>query len=318
MKIIFICSLKNKPYGGIDHIIKTSILLKKYKLNTFIYNTKNNSFYKKLFYKTPDRYKYENINFIWSKKNINMNDFVIIPEIYVSKFAQYFIENKFRFSILIQGPFLINSEDIIYYKNACFYISVSNFINDFVKKFIPFKKKILRLILSPNVDNNFKKKQKIISYMPRKLNNHSMLLIDKLKKQLPTSWSIVAIHNQSKKEVINYFNKSSIFLSLTDLEGFGLPALEAGLCKNIVIGYDAQGSKEYFKSPLYYRIDYGNLLKFEKTIYHCINLIDNNFLESDYANNSVESLRNKFSKLSELESIELLADTIKSILYKNW
>lgn len=47
---------------------------------------------------------------------------------------------------------------------------------------------------------------------------------------------------------------SRIFLSFSDLEGLGLPPIEAALCGNYVIGYHGGGGREYWRAPTLSRL----------------------------------------------------------------
>lgn len=311
MRVIFCCSLKNKPYGGVDQIIKNSILLNNLDINSLIFDFKRKSFIKKIFYKIPERYSKSNLYFIKNISEIKNNDFVIIPEIYVSKFAPFCIKNKIRFAILIQGPFLIKIDDVKYYQFACFLIAVSEFIKTYIKNFIPYKKKVVDLIISPTIPHKKLKKLNVITFMPRKLNKHIDLFLYDLKHSLPKNWKLVPIDNKTNIEVIKIFQKSSIFLSLTDLEGFGLPSLEAGLCGNLVIGYDGQGSKEYFKLPQFVKIDYGDLDTFKNTIFKYIKLIEDDYLLSLNIRKSNEQLKLNYSKENEIYKLRELIENIK-------
>ena len=311
MRVIFCCSLKNKPYGGIDQIIKNSIILNKLNFKSLIFDFKRNNILKFFFYKTPERYIKSDLYFIKNISEIRSDDFLIIPEIYVSKFAPICIKNKIRFAILIQGPFLIKIDDIKYYQSAFFLIAVSKFIKKYIENFIPYKKNIIDLLISPTISHKELKKNKVITYMPRKLNNHINLFLYDLNNSLPKNWKLLAIDNKTNDEVIQILQRSSIFLSLSDLEGFGLPSLEAGLCGNLVIGYDGQGSKEYFKSPQFIKIDYGDLDKLKKTIFKSIKLIEDGYLLSLKIRKSIEQLKSAYSRENEIYKLRELIENIK-------
>lgn len=318
MRIIYLCPLKEKAYGGIDKIIYHSSVLNSLGGHSLVYDLKRKSLLSSFFKNTTNRYKdYKNLNLIFSKNQITKKDIVIIPEIYVKNYAPFFIKKNIIFSILIQGPFLIKKDDLYLYEYAAFYISISNFVTRFVKNFINYNKKIIELRLSANFSNVHYKKKKIITFMPRKLNSHVILFFERLKKILPHDWKLVSLDNLSNKEVINNFKKSSIFLSLTDLEGFGLPALEAGVNRNLVVGYSAQGSNEYFKKPLFYKVPYGDLFMLEKKIFYCINKINNGYINSDEIKKSVASLQNAYSPSMEIKKLENLLYHIDKFIFKN-
>ena len=110
------------------------------------------------------------------------------------------------------------------------------------------------------------KKIKMITYMPRKLQDHSEHLLFFLKKHLPKSWKIKSIHNLKQKDVYKYLLKSKIFLAFSKLEGLALPPIEAAIAGNKVIGYTGEGGKEYWKEPIFTVIKNGEFLKFTNEI----------------------------------------------------
>ena len=126
--------------------------------------------------------------------------------------------------------------------------------------FPEFANKIIRVKFSVN-EKKFKiyQKSNLITYMPRKLPDHANLLIFYLKNLLPKGWKIVPLINISEKKLINYLSKSKIFLSFSNLEGIGIPPIEAALAGNKVIGYTGGGGIEYWKLPLFKKIESGEI-----------------------------------------------------------
>lgn len=62
----------------------------------------------------------------------------------------------------------------------------------------------------------------------------------------PCPWELVPIVSQS--ELAMRFRDSRVFLSLDQMEGFGLPMLEAMACGCAVVGWDSLGCREYARS----------------------------------------------------------------------
>ena len=52
---------------------------------------------------------------------------------------------------------------------------------------------------------------------------------------------------------------SEIFLSFSNLEGIGIPPVEAALSGNKVIGYTGGGGIEYWKEPIFTKIENGEI-----------------------------------------------------------
>ena len=69
--------------------------------------------------------------------------------------------------------------------------------------------------------------------------------------------------------------KSKIYISLSDEEGFGLSAAEAMAMGCVVIGYHGQGAKEYFKEEFSYRVEQGDVIDICKKVEEVIELIEN-------------------------------------------
>ena len=89
--------------------------------------------------------------------------------------------------------------------------------------------------------------EKSISYMPRKNQSHSRVLIELIKCQswfVDSGWSFNPIHNKTHREVSSILSSSSIFLSFGFPEGFGLPLAEAVVSGCFVVGYDGIGGSE--------------------------------------------------------------------------
>ncbi|MFH1673053.1 MAG: 6-hydroxymethylpterin diphosphokinase MptE-like protein [Pseudomonadota bacterium] len=86
-----------------------------------------------------------------------------------------------------------------------------------------------------------------IAYMPRKGSWNIRLVRGALWHRRADLRSIpwIPIENMSEKEVAATLQQSSIFLSTSFREGFGLPPLEAMACGCIVVGFTGGGGKEY-------------------------------------------------------------------------
>ena len=72
-------------------------------------------------------------------------------------------------------------------------------------------------------------KDNIITYMPRKLPHHSSNVVSFLRLQHLDNWTIMPIDKMTESEVAATLRRSKIFLAFSELEGFGLPPVEAAL-----------------------------------------------------------------------------------------
>ena len=254
-----------------------------------------------------------------SKKiDFNKNvDFIILPEI-CSHFAEDIglIKNKINYAIFIQGFFHMNSTNDYEklkksYKHAKIILSDSEYsIKCFKNIFPELKDKIFRVHFS--IDSKkfkIKKKYNIITYMPRKLPDHSSLLIFYLKSLLPKNWKIVPLKNVSEKYLTMTLAKSKIFLSFSNFEGIGIPPIEAALSGNKVIGYTGGGGVEYWKSPIFTKVESGEINDFGQKLLKEINHYKNDWIKKTERQRS--RLSKQYSMENERKSLNSLAKKIR-------
>tara|TARA_Y100000816_G_scaffold225747_1_gene170757 strand:- start:6056 stop:7081 length:1026 start_codon:yes stop_codon:yes gene_type:complete len=250
-------------------------------------------------------------NFIFNEKK----DFIILPEIFAHLADKMLIKKNINYAILVQNGYSINSTNDetslnTAYKNAKFILSVSNDTSNCIKlRFPKLKTKILKVSYSINLGKiNFKRKKNIITYMSRKLPQHSNLVLQYLKSNLTKKWKIKNLQNLSEKKTYEILKKSKIFLSFSSLEGFGLPPLEAALAGNSVIGYTGEGGTEYWKKPIFYKINSGEINNFVLKIFEVIKKIELKKKNSQFKYNF---LMKKYSSKNEIRNIKNFLKIIK-------
>ena len=257
-------------------------------------------------------FKYEWFeNKVKVKKNLEFDrekDFVILPEIFAHFADDLLINNNINYAILVQNGYVINSTNdekklLKAYKNAKFILSSSSNTSECIKlKFPKLNSKILKISYCIDLGKiNLKLKKNVITYSSRKLPQQSNLLISYLKPNLPKKWTLQNLHNLSNKEFITSIKRSKIFLSFSYLEGLGLPPIEAALAGNQVIGYTGEGGNEYWKKPLFTKINFGEITKFIKTI---IERIHKDNLKKNYSKKQFIKLKKKYSKENEIKNIK--------------
>ena len=271
--------------------------------------------------KTVDK-KNQNFQFLDEKtkiiKRLNFDekkDFIIFPEIFAHFAEELCSKKKINYAIMVLNSFSVFSTNDTKkldrcYRNAEFIISGSKLITKYIKFTFPKIKKIYQSTLSIDkkiFSKNLPKKN-IITYMPRKLKDESNLLFLYLKKNLPKNWKIFALNNMTEKEIALSLNESKIFLSFSELEGFGRPPLEAAIAGNKVIGYHGEGGKEFMKAPIFTTIERGNILEFAKTI---IKKIDYK-IDKKKQLKQIKQLTDTYSKKNEIKSIKKYLKHIKS------
>ena len=70
------------------------------------------------------------------------------------------------------------------------------------------------------------------------------------------------MHNLNEKQIFYNLSRSKIFLSFSNMEGLGIPPIEAAIAGNKVIGYHGRGGLEYWRKPIFTEIQHGNISKF--------------------------------------------------------
>ena len=130
-----------------------------------------------------------------------------------------------------------------------------------------------------------------------------------LQQHLPKNWEIKGLDNLSEFEVIKFFKKSKIFLSFSELEGFGLPPVEAALCGNSVIGYTGESGKEYWDPPIFEEIFSGDLRTFANKVINKVKDLNKN-------NHVFEKFKPYVKKLAEKYSIEKERSGLISLINK--
>ena len=245
-------------------------------------------------------------------------DFVIIPEIWAHLAEDMLIKKNIKYAIFLLNGYSMNFTSnrkklINSYKKAQFILSCSEDISQCAKfVFNIDPKKIFSInVISMISDKKFNKKN-IITYMPRKLINHSNNVLFFIHSHLPKNWIIKPLALLNETQVFEKLKESRIFLSFSDMEGLGLPPIEAATLGNKVIGYAGQGGNEYWKQPLFEKIENGNIIKFCKAILKNTNLINNKWFKKTF--NERKKLIQKYSPKEEEIKIYKMVKLISRVL----
>ncbi len=250
------------------------------------------------------------------------NDFAVIPEIMVLPHAKMLSDIGVRYAIFVQGGYIMDAysqhfdELALAYKNAALILAISDDTADCIATAYPWAAdKIIRIFYSIDA-TKFKSsqtKENLITYMPKKLARHSHLIKFFINQRLPADWHFKALHGLDENGVIQLLGKSKIFLSLSELEGWSMPPVEAALCGNHVIGYTGEGAKEYWKAPIFTEIYCGDIKKFVNTILMKIEQL--NSASSDVSfDASRTKLVEKYSKIAEKQSLISFLNRVGTIL----
>ncbi len=320
MRIIYLLPThNNKPSGGIKVIYQHAEILTTMGIEASVLHLYKPSFYCTWF---------EN-NTIKKKMAVFdvSQDFLVIPEVLAGDIGSFCLKNNLKYGIFVQNGYLIqkgknkktNSEFFEVYKKAEIILVISEEVKKTVKFiFSSFEnERIIRIRPYIKDLSNSLKKSFLISYMSRKLNDHSKNIIFLLKNKLSTNWKFIDINNYSEKQTIHFLNRSRVFLSFSDQEGLGLPPIEAAICNNLVIGYTGRGGDEYFKLPIFYKVEYGNIIEFISKIEFTCQTIENNlnFFNDDNINNQKNKLLSYYSSFEVEKDLANFYNLLKQIKF---
>jgi len=142
-------------------------------------------------------------------------------------------------------------------------------------------------------------KAKIITFMPRKMKEHSVRVVSILKDVLPAGWSLVPLDKITERQVAIAMSKSAIFLAFSEFEGLPVPPVEAALSGNVVIGYHGQGGLEYWRRPNFIAIEQGDIQRFVFEVMDTLNMIVSAQLNLEEINVGMRELAEYFSLPTE-------------------
>ncbi len=210
-------------------------------------------------------------------------DTVIVPELWVRKYGAQLYRLGVRYAIYVQNGYFISTGEpralAQAYAQAHCIMVVSEDAQRCVEMAFPQAHAPIHRIhcsidvqcffVDPRIDKEY-----LITYMPRKLADHSSKVLFFLREQLPPHWRIEAIDRLSEAQVAKVLQRSRIFMSFSHFEGLGLPPLEAALCGNQVVGYTGQGGKEFWLPQAFTEIEMGDVLGYAQAVASLARQID--------------------------------------------
>lgn len=314
--IIFLLPAQENPAGGVivSHHHSDTINSINYK-----------NFSSQVFY--PEKLQHSVSKFVHnssfkrdSKFDIN-NDFVIIPEMMICRYAPKLIELGVKYGIHVQNGYSVGVE---VRSNLATYPDLKNFyekadviignsidtIENIETVFPDVSHKIVRsyFVINKAKYQPVTNKKNVITYMPRKLGKHSQLVLLFLGDKLPQHWSIRAIDGVTEQEVYDIFFESKIFLSFSELEGLAMPPAMAAMSGNRVIGYTGEANREYFHLPCFEEVNCGDIKDFVSKILKAVERFDNNQEHVDTV--SIDFLKELFSEQKQKQFIRALLDKV--------
>ncbi len=320
MRIVFLCPADNTPTGGIKVIYRHAELLGDLGCRAFVMHPFDHDFTCTWFSHSVDLLRKPDL--------FPASDFVIIPEIWAAIFGGQCLSLGIPYAILVQNGYLTHTflpsptfaalDEI--YEKAALILSISNDTTDMIllnypqinpSRLVPTRYSVGRVFQS---NPRLPRCGGVVSYMPRKLADHSARVAFALRNHLPPEWDVRSIHNANEVECAAALSQSSIFMSFSEFEGLPLPPLEAAIAGNMVIGYTGQGAKDYWIGSLFQEIDQGNLVSFVRAVADAAWRFHRNAVDLSDLQSQARHLAQAYSLETERECLTHLKSRIMAVM----
>jgi len=253
-------------------------------------------------------------------------DFLVFSEVWAALAAKFCVPAGLRYAIFVQNGYLADqragfAHEVVReaYRRADLVLSISEDTTAVTRLLYAFldEHRVMRLTLSVPAVFTPAPKERLITYMPRKLPEHAQRMSLYLRGRLPSDWRLQAIDNVAEGEVAATLGRSSIFLSFSDLEGYGLPPLEAALAGNLVVGYTGQGGREFFAPPIFRPVDHGDFLRYVSEVDRAIQDVAAGQLDATAVATQRRRLAAEHSGPRETEGLGRLIARIRAIMQRS-
>lgn len=315
MKILFLSSMPKKQTGGVRVIYNYVRALREIGMDAYVLHPLQNFTYGFANAPTP----------VYTPTLISDADHLVIPDVYIGQATDKNLNGHVNYSLFIQNPYIIrtlqkyNNKSLInaVFNNAKYILCISEDTEAMILEMYPQTEgKLIRTIWSFPIGSklglNVEKKEKLISYMPRKNIDHIQLTLDCIENKLPANWRLVPIVHMSHSDLESTLNKSSIYLSFGSFEGLPAPPVEAAISGNYVIGYHGNGGREYWNSPNFTEVNVCDIREFSKKILERVRIVDANPSVFTELAKGINDIREKFSSSHQLDCIKKFAEVLRA------
>jgi len=312
VRIIYGSPPSSEPSGGVKVIYKHVEVLNSLGVESYVWLPANPDFDCNWFDQKAPLIPTHNLN--------PKTDFLIIPEIWASLYVSLLKGMGFKVGIFVQNCYLthvnLNSNNknavLEAYAAADLMLSISNDTSRYLVEIlgVPQSKIVLQRY---HVDRSLfcpTNKDRVITFMPRKMKDHSARVVSAIDRTLPPGWSLLPLDQLSERQVASALSRSMLFLAFSEFEGLPVPPVEAALSGNIVIGYHGQGGREYWRRPNFIEIDQGDIQGFVFEVLDALQEIVSGQINLPNLNSGIVELADYFSAKRELEMLQNLIDAV--------
>lgn len=306
MRIIYALPPQVTASGGVKVSYRHSELLNQMGVESYIYHPADEKFSCQWFE--------HKAKFISTGELNPKTDLIVIPEIWASVWVERLKSMGFKVCIFVQNAYLtfanMNQDDPMAlekaYKQADLVTVISEDSMMYMQDLCGVDPaKMVRQIYSVNTQL-FRPgtKEKKITYMPRKMPEHTARVIPALERKLSSRWKIVPIDGKNERDVAKELSSSLIFLAFSGFEGLPVPPVEAALAGNAVIGYHGEGGREYWWRPTFTEVSVGDIQSFVLRVEEKISEMESGQLELGRMNEIIQRVSQIFSPEAERQMVE--------------
>jgi len=315
MRIIYGSPPSSEPSGGVKVIYKHVEVLNLLGVESYVWLPANPDFDCNWFDQEAPLIPTHNLN--------PVTDFLIIPEIWASSYLSFLKGMGFKVGVFVQNCYLThfnlnpNNQNAISeaYTAADLILSISIDTSRYLVEIlgVPRSKIVLQRY---HVDRGIfysQNKDPVITFMPRKMKDHSARVVSAIDRMLPPRWSLLPLDKLSERQVASALSRSMLFLAFSEFEGLPVPPVEAALSGNIVIGYHGQGGREYWRRPNFIEVDQGDIQGFVFEVLDALQEIASGQINLPNLNAGIFELADYFSIKKEREMLRNLIDAVGSV-----
>lgn len=315
MRIIYGSPPTNEPSGGVKVIYRHAELLRNLGIDAYVWLPGDQDFICDWFDHRAAVIRTGDLS--------PGTDFLIVPEIWATGYVRVLKSMGFRVGIFVQNAYLThvnldpgNSNgirDAYFSADLVFSISTdtSRYLSEILlvpaSKLIELRYSVDRTLFYPAM------KLPLITYMPRKMGEHSGRVVSIISGLLPSNWEIRALDRLSERAVASALSRSILFLAFSEFEGLPVPPVEAALAGNIVIGYHGQGGREYWTSPNFVEIQQGDIQRFVFEVLDKVVEVSSGQLNLGELNSGINFLAASFSVERERSMLMRMVEAISAL-----
>ena len=315
MRIVYALPPQTTASGGVKVSYRHSEILNSLGVDSYIYHPADESFSCQWFE--------HKARLIGTAALNPATDLIVLPEIWASVWVEKLKAMGFKVCIFVQNAYLtfanMNPDDPKAlekaYRNADLVTVISDDSMHYMQDLCGVDPaKMVRQIYSINTQL-FRpgNKEKKITYMPRKMPEHTARVIPALERRLKPGWKIVPIDGKSEREVAKELSTSLIFLAFSGFEGLPVPPVEAAIAGNAVIGYHGEGGREYWWRPNFTEVPVGDIQAFVFRVEEKISEMESGQLELGRMNQVIQKLTEMFSPASELQAVQTFKQAAQAL-----